>query len=109
MSSEELDINAIMEDRRQAVAKSIQPISGDEVKALGERLFPFLDHPWREPFFTFVKENVGSSFYHAETHDGIHVLYCRDREKGIWFVPGRGLGPLQKRALAILKEIVDVR
>lgn len=107
MSSEELDLNAILENRREAIKESIQPISLDELKKLGELLFPFLDHPWRETFFNFLKENASSSFYHAETRDRVHVLYCRDKERGIWFIPGSGLGPLQAKGLKALKEIVD--
>lgn len=109
MSSEELDLNSILTNRREAVKESIQPISMEELKNLGELLFPFLDHPWRAVFFDFLKENANSSFYHAETSDRFHVLYCRDKERGLWFIPGSGMGPLQEKALKTLKEIVDER
>lgn len=109
MSSEELDLNSILINRREAVKESIQPISLEELKNLGENLFPFLDHPWRAVFFDFLKENANSNFYHAETRDRIHVLYCRDKERGLWFIPGSGMGPLQEKALKTLKEIVDER
>ncbi len=103
------DFDKIMQDRREAVEKSIRPISSSELKTLGEEIFPILDDSWREAFFNFLKENAGSTFYHAPTNDRIHVIYCRDKEKGMWFMPGRGKGPMQARGLAILKEIVGQR
>ena len=45
--------------------------------------------------------------YHATTNDRFEVIYCPDKEKGIWFLPQGGVGPLQARAIEILKEIVD--
>jgi hypothetical protein len=109
MAPENIDINSIMENRRRAVEESIQQITVDELKGLGEQLFPNMDHPWRDTFFQFIEENASSTFYYAATHDRIHILYCRDKEKGIWFQPGNGRGPMQARGLAIMKEIVDLR
>lgn len=107
MRPEEFDIEAVMEARRKSVEATIRAMDGDKVKALGEQLFPNFDHPWREAFFTFVNENPGSTFHHAVTHDGVNILYCRDKEKGLWFNPGGGCGPLQARGLAILKEVTS--
>jgi hypothetical protein len=109
MASADIDINSIMENRRQAVEASLQQISVDELKDLGEQLFPYIDHPWRDTFFQFIEENLGATFYHGATHDRIHILYCSEKEKGIWFQPGNGRGPMQARELAIMKEIVDLR
>lgn len=104
---ETFDFDAIMEKRRTAVEQSLRPISSDELKSLGEEIFPYPDDSWREAFFTFIEENAGSTFYYATTQDRIHVLYCRDKDKGMWFMPGRGKGRMQVRGLAIMKEIVD--
>ncbi len=109
MESENLDIESIMHARRDAVAESIREISVEELKSLEASLFPYLDHPWRAPFRQFLDENAGSAFYHATTNDRIQVLYCRTREKGIWFVPGSGVGILQAPALKVLREVVDAR
>jgi hypothetical protein len=99
-------MDEITEARRKAIAESIQPISVEELKTLGEGLFPNLENPWREKFFTFVTENAGATFHHATTHDRVHILYCQDKDRGLWFVPGSGMGPLQPKGLAILKAIV---
>ena len=103
------DFDTIMKDRRAAVEKSIRPINTSQLKAVGEEIFPFLDDSWRDTFFSFIQENTGSTFYHAATDDGLHIVYCREKEKGIWIMPGRGKGPMQARGLAIMKEIVDQR
>ncbi len=107
MPSDYFDINNIMDSRRAAVEKTIRAMSAKELKDFGEKLFPNLDDSWREAYFSFIQENAGSSFYHANTQDGFHVIYCRDKEKGIWFIIGRGKGPLQERGLRIMKEVVD--
>ena len=107
MSSEDFNMDALTEERRQAIVASIHPISTEELSALGEGLFPYVDHPWREKFFTFLKENAGAPFHHATTHDRVHILYCHSKDRGIWFVPGSGIGLLQPKALAILREIVE--
>lgn len=106
MPAENLDPDSLLESRRKAVEKNIRPISVEELKALGEGLFPYLDHPWREVFFNFLSENCGCTFYHAATDDNVHIIYCREKEKGMWFRPGSGMGPLQSKGLAALKEIV---
>jgi hypothetical protein len=97
----------ISNERRKAIAETINTISADELKALGEGLFPFQDHPWREKFFNFVNENSGSVFHHATTHDRVHIIYCRDKDRGMWFLPGSGMGPLQALGLKTMKEIVE--
>jgi hypothetical protein len=106
MSTEVQDVNKVMETRRQAIADSIHPITLEQLKTLGEGLFPFLDHPWRQTFFGFIEQNSTARFYHGTTHDRVEIIYCQDQEKGIWFLPGGGVGPLQDAGLKIMKEIV---
>jgi hypothetical protein len=107
MPSDNLDIENITEARRKAIEESIHTISVEELKTLSEGLFPSADHPWREVVFRFIEENSGATFYHAMTHDRVHVIYCKAKEKGLWFMPGSAVGPLQPKGLAILKEIVE--
>src|SRR4051812_36133168 len=107
MKSESMNMEEITEDRRKALAASIHTISTDELKTLGDELFPFLDHPWRETFFSFIRENSGATLHHAITNDHVHILYCRDLDKGMWFLPENGKGPLQAKGLAIMKQIVE--
>jgi hypothetical protein len=107
MPSDYFDINSIMDDRRKAVEKSIRTVGAQELKDLGEKLFPNLDDSWRELYFDFIHENAGNTFHYAETQEGFHVIYCRAKEKGIWFIPGKGKGPLQARGLRIMNEVVD--
>lgn len=101
-----LNMDDINEARRKAIAGSIHTISAEEMKSLGDGLFPIHDHPWREAFFKFVQENAGATFYHANAGDNIHILYCGSPERGIWFTPGSGMGPLQAGGLAIMKQLV---
>ena len=104
---ENLNMDDITEARRKAISDSIHPISVEELKSLGEGLFPSIDHPWREKFFNFIAENPSAIFHHATTHDHIHIIYCQGADKGMWFMPGSGMGPLQAKGLGILKAIVE--
>ena len=106
MLPENLDINSITEGRRRAVDKTIRPISVEEIKALIDEIFPYMDDPYRERFAEFLTDNAGCSFYHATTNDPVHLLYCSTKDKGIWFLPGSGVGVLQQRGLDMLKDIV---
>jgi len=106
MSFENLDMESLTEARRKSIEETIDPIDVNQLKTLGEGLFPSMEHPWREVFFQFIAENAGASFYHATTSDRVHIIYCSTKEKGMWFRPGSGMGPLQEKGLRILKEIV---
>jgi hypothetical protein len=109
MPFETINIEEINKARRKAIAASIRTISVEELKALGERLFPFIDDPWQERFFEFISEYSGATFYHAATHDGVELIYCHGKEKGVWFMPGTGMGPMQPKGLTALKQIVEGR
>jgi hypothetical protein len=97
----------ITEARSKAIAKTIKPISVEELNKIGEGLFPYHDHPWRERFYTFISENAGATIHHATTNDQIHIIYCLAQNKGMWFLPGSGMGPLQPRGLDAMKKIVE--
>jgi hypothetical protein len=109
MPFETINIEEVNEARRKAIAASIRTIKVEELKALGERLFRFSDDPWREKFFDFITENSGSTFHHAATHDGVELIYCHSKEKGMWYMPGTGMGPMQPKGLTALKQIVEGR
>ena len=103
----ETNMEEITEARRKAIAKSIRTINAEELETLGEQLFPHVDNPWRERFFGFISENAGATFHRATTHDDIQIIYCSTNNKGMWFVPGSGMGPMQAKGLRILKQIVE--
>src|SRR5262245_59925062 len=107
MPADHLNMDELNEARRQAVAKTIHPVSTEELKTLGEGLFPYMDHPWREAFFTFINQNPGAAFYHAVTDDQVHFIYCHTHAKGMWFMPGSGMGPMKEKGLKALKAIVE--
>jgi hypothetical protein len=44
MEPENRDIESIT-DERKAIEKTIEPIGVKELKSLGEKIFPFFDHP----------------------------------------------------------------
>ena len=107
MAFEKFNLDSLDKERRKAIAKSIRTINVEELKTIGEEVFKYADDPWREAFFRFIAENAGATFHHAIMSDGVHIVYCRDRDKGMWFLPGSGLGPLQATGRKTMKEIIE--
>jgi hypothetical protein len=107
MPFDKIDIDSITEERRKSVAKSIRAASIEELKKLGDEVFHDLDDPGREVFFRFVAEHSHATIYHAIASDGVNMLYCRDEDKGIWFVSGVGKGILSPTGRQIMKEAIQ--
>src|ERR1700746_860923 len=106
MSFEAFDLEKLDKERRKALAKSIRTISVEELKKLGGELFRYADDPWRGTFFRFISENSGAPFPHSVASDGVNFVYCRDQDKGVWFLPGSGMGPLQATGRKMMKEMI---
>ena len=100
------DAEAIDNERRKAIAKSIRIISVEELKKLGDEIFDEPDRPWRQTFLSLIAENPGATFYHASTGEGVILLYSRDDDKGLWYLPGSGLGSLDEGGRQLMKEAI---
>jgi len=109
MPFEKFDLETLTKERRKAIAKSIRTVDTEELKKIGEEIFRYAEDPWREAFFRFIAENPGASFHHAVTSDNVNIVYCRDKDKGMWFLPGSGMGPLQARGKKVMKEMIEAR
>lgn len=101
------DYETLTRERIDSMAKAIHAVSIEELRKLGEGLFPYTGQQWRDAFFNFLAENQSATYYHAVTHDGVNLLYCRSKDKGIWFLPGSELGPLQERGRTAMKELAE--
>jgi hypothetical protein len=99
-------VEAIDNERRKAIAKSIRTISVEELKKLGEEIFDSPDRPWRQTFLLLIAENPGATFYHASAGEGVIFLYSRDNDKGLWYLPGNGIGPLSVGGRQIMKKAI---
>ena len=100
------DAGAIDDERRKAIAKSIRIISIEELKKLGEEMFDDPDRPWRQTSLEFIEQHPGATFYHASAGQGVVFLYARDADKGLWYLPGSGLGPLSETGRRLMKEAI---
>lgn len=107
MAFEKFNIENLDKERRKAIAQSLRTINVEELKKIGEEIFHYADDPWREAFFRFIAENSGATFHHAVMSDGVNIVYCRDHDKGMWFLPGSGMGPLQATGRKVLKDIIE--
>jgi len=109
MPFEKFDLETLTKERRKAIAKSIRTVDTEELKKIGEEIFRYAEDLWREAFFRFIAENPGATFHHAVTSDNVNIVYCRDKDKGMWFLPGSGMGPLQARGKKVMKEMIEAR
>jgi hypothetical protein len=100
------DVQTIDAERRKAIAKSIRIISVEELKKLGEEIFDSPDRPWRQTFLQFIAEHPGATFCHASAGEGVIFVYSRDGDKGLWYLPGSGLGPLSDGGRQLMKEAI---
>ena len=68
------DAEAIDNERRKAIAKSIRIISVEELKKLGEEIFDDARSTLAaRRSFRLVAENPGATFYHASAGEGVIV------------------------------------
>ena len=109
MPFDTFDIDSVNEERRKSIAKSIRLASVEELKRLGDEVFHDLDDPWRETFFQFIEQHSHTTIHHATSADGIHFLYSRDEDRGIWFLPRSGKGKLSARGRQMMKEAIGGR
>ena len=107
MNPERPSKDVIDEARRKSITQTIRTINVEELKDLGERLFPSASDPWRDKYFRFIAENAGTKFYHAETSDRFEIVYSPAANKGIWILGDLGKGRLQAEGLELMKKIVE--
>lgn len=96
-----------MENRRVAVRKTIRAATLAELHELGVKRFPLATDPWCERYDEFLKQHPSAKFYRAESPEGAEIVYCRETNQGVWFLPGKGMGILQPKGLQVLAEIID--
>ena len=106
MPFEKFDLETRDKERRKAIAKSIRVISVEELKKLGEEMIDEPDRPWRETFLQFIAEHPGATFHQASAGEGVIFVYSRDGDKGLWYLPGSGLGPLSEEGRLLMKEAI---
>ncbi|MFL6584867.1 MAG: hypothetical protein ACJ8KU_10165 [Chthoniobacterales bacterium] len=104
---EKFDFEELTEERRKAIAQSLRTVSTEELKKIGDQIFTYADDPWRDKFFEFIAEHPGATFHHAITNDHVNIVYCREADRGMWFLPGSGMGPLQARGRHTMKEMIE--
>jgi len=106
MPFEKFDLEDRDKERRKAIVKSIRVISVEELKKLGEEIFDSPDRPWRQTFLSLIAEHPGATFYHASAGEGVIFLYARDEDKGLWYLPGSGIGSLSVAGRQMMKEAI---
>ena len=99
MPFEKFDLENLDKERRKAIANSIRTVSVEELKAIGKQIFHYRRRSVAgKPSSAFIAQNPGATFHHAVMSDGVNIVYCRDKDKGMWFLPGSGLGPFRPPA-----------
>jgi hypothetical protein len=52
-------------------------------------------------------EYPGATFYHASAGKGVIFLYSRHSDKGFWYLPGSGVGPLSEADRQLMKKAIE--
>jgi hypothetical protein len=101
-----VDIDRIDDERRKSVTESIRIINVEELNKLAGEIFHSPDDPWRQTLLQLIAENPGATFYRSDAGEGVVFLYCRDVDKGLWYLSGSGMGPLSARARQMMNEAI---
>lgn len=107
MSTDDIWPEDIGGKRREVVRQTIRLVNRDELKQFGDSVFKVVTDPWCEKFNTMLRENPNSRFYKAQLPEGADIIYCADAEMGMWFLEDSGMGFLQPKGVAMLREIVS--
>jgi hypothetical protein len=108
MDHDAFDFNLLMQQRRAAAEESFALADPASLPALIERLFPAVDHPWRQRFEEFLAAHPDSPVAHGTTSDGVEFVYYPRENKGLWYHFENGVrsaGPIGERGLSALAEI----
>lgn len=95
------------ENRRLMIKKTIHPVTLAELKERGEKRFPIVTDPWCGRYNEFLETYSDAKFHRADIPEHAEIIYCHDAGKGVWFLPGKGMGIIQSKGLEILKGVVD--
>jgi hypothetical protein len=101
-----VDIETINKERRKAITKSIRIISVEELKKLGEEIFDSPDRPWRQTFLSLIAEHPGATFTTRPQGKASFFFTPSDQDKGLWYLPGSGLGRLSEGGRQMMKEAI---
>ena len=98
--------------RLEAIRRSMQRVSLEELAKLGEERFPVVTDPWFEHYQKFLNEHPRDHFYMArffqeDTEEYVEVIYCKEVNRGMWFLPGKGMGVLLPGVLEALGRIAE--
>lgn len=97
----------INEARRRSILKTIRVMSVEELKEFANRIFKTVSDPWYDKYMAFIGENAGKKIYYAKTTDHFEIIYCPEKDAGIWVLEELGKGRLRDDSLGRLKKIVE--
>jgi hypothetical protein len=55
---------------------------------------------------SIYRRTSGRHFHHASAGEGLVFVYSRDGDKGLWYLPGSGIGPLSEAGRRLMKEAI---
>lgn len=95
------------EHRIDVIRQTIRKATMEELMDLSARNFPVVTDPWCEKFNALLNQHPKASYHIAFTPEEAEIVYCREANAGMWFMPDTGKGMIQQKLLDILAHIVD--
>ena len=99
-----VDMETLSEERRNALQQTLQSMTVAELRKIVKELSDFEGDPSQENLVSAIEAHPEASFYRAVTQEGAVIFYCPGDDTGVWFLPGRGMGPLPEEAKRHMKE-----
>ena len=96
-----------MNERREAIRRTIRRVDLETIRALGAERFGNAVDPWAERFEKFLNSHPRGRFYQAEVPGGFEIAYCHDTGDALWFLPGSGMGVVQEKGRTFLRNLVN--
>ena len=92
-------------ERLNAVAEKAMHLRGADLVQEDDAPTDKSERRWRVQAQFIRQTEILDSI--LQTMGGIQILYCHDKNQGIWFIPHTGFGPLPANGLDMLKRIVE--
>jgi hypothetical protein len=99
-----VDMETLSEERRNALQQTLQSMTVAELRKIVKELSDFEGDPSQENLVSAIEAHPEASFYRAITQEGAVIFYCPGDDTDVWFLPGRGMGPLPEEAKRHMKE-----
>ena len=102
-----VDMETLSEERRKALQESLQSMTVAELRKIVKELSDFEGDPWQENFVSVLSRRIRRQAFIAQSRRKAQSYFTvLVKIRGVWFLPGSGMGPLPEEAKRHMKEAI---